>query len=184
MRPARSATGLAARAGRRDRPPDRRSRWPPSPVHDTPPRAIGVGWVATMRLPCDLEGDVALVTGCGSAHGIGFACAQTLARLGARVAITSATDRILDRALRLEAGSARVSAHVADLTDPDQATRLSDEVERHARVDILVTAAGIAAVGSPAPARLVAELTPEDWRRELDVNLMTAILPARAVLPR
>jgi 3-oxoacyl-[acyl-carrier protein] reductase len=137
-----------------------------------------------MRLPCDLEGDVALVTGCGSADGIGFACAETMARLGARLAITSTTDRILDRARELEAVGARVSAHVADLTDPVQAARLIDEAERDAPVDILVAAAGIAAVGSPAPVRMVAELTPEDWRRELDVNLMTAILPARALLPR
>ena len=47
--------------------------------------------------PFDLAGRAALVTGCGSEAGIGFACARLLARLGARVAITSTTERIRDR---------------------------------------------------------------------------------------
>ena len=45
---------------------------------------------------------VALITGAGSDRGIGFAAAQILARHGARVAITSTTDRIYERAKELE----------------------------------------------------------------------------------
>ena len=44
-----------------------------------------------------VEGRRALVTGAGSADGIGFACARILAQQGARVAITSTTKRIFDR---------------------------------------------------------------------------------------
>ena len=138
----------------------------------------------TGELPFDLEGNAALVTGCGSESGIGFACAATMARLGARVAITSTTERIHDRGRELEAHGATVSSHVADLTDPDQVAGLVADAERRTGpIDILVAAAGIAAQGSRAPARRMAELTPGEWRRELDVNLMTAILPARLVLP-
>ena len=42
--------------------------------------------------PCDLTGDVAVISGCGSEAGIGFACAGILAQLGARVALTATTD--------------------------------------------------------------------------------------------
>src|SRR5205807_1926453 len=54
--------------------------------------------------PFDFSGRVALVTGCGSPEGIGLAGARLLARLGARVAITSTTaDRIESRAAELRA---------------------------------------------------------------------------------
>jgi NAD(P)-dependent dehydrogenase (short-subunit alcohol dehydrogenase family) len=57
--------------------------------------------------PFDLAGRTALVTGCGSESGIGFASARLLARLGARVAITSTTDRIETRAGELRAEGRR-----------------------------------------------------------------------------
>ncbi len=60
---------------------------------------------------------VALVTGCGSAGGIGFACAKLLKAAGAKVAITSTTDRIHERAQELGDG---VFAHPCDLTDVAQ----------------------------------------------------------------
>jgi len=44
-----------------------------------------------------VTGRVALVTGAGSAEGIGFATAKLLQSAGARVAITSTTERIHDR---------------------------------------------------------------------------------------
>src|SRR6266566_1253927 len=62
--------------------------------------------------------ETALVTGCGSAEGIGFAAARLLARLGASVAITSTTaERLEARATELQRDGARVFRRVADLTD-------------------------------------------------------------------
>jgi NAD(P)-dependent dehydrogenase (short-subunit alcohol dehydrogenase family) len=61
--------------------------------------------------PFRLDGRSALVTGCGSEAGIGFACAELLARLGARVTITSTTDRIEARAGELRAAGATVHEH-------------------------------------------------------------------------
>jgi len=52
---------------------------------------------------------VALVTGAGSSTGIGFATARLLAEKGARVAITSTTGRIEDRAKELVATVSRSS---------------------------------------------------------------------------
>ena len=45
-----------------------------------------------------LEGQTAIVTGAGSADGIGFAIARRLLRDGAQIAITSTTERIHERA--------------------------------------------------------------------------------------
>jgi 3-oxoacyl-[acyl-carrier protein] reductase len=124
----------------------------------------------------DFTGRNALVTGCGSAEGIGFAAARLLARLGARVTITSTTDRIEERAQELLADGATVTAHVADLTDRGQAFEL---VAAAGALDILVNGAGMAQIGN---ARF-AELDPDDWLRELDVTLNTAFHVTQAVLP-
>src|ERR671924_128178 len=94
--------------------------------------------------PFDFVGRAALVTGCGSEAGIGFACARLLARLGARVAITPTTERIEERAEELRAEGADVSAHVADLTDRAQAFALA---EAAGDLDILVNAAGLVQSG-------------------------------------
>lgn len=65
-----------------------------------------------------LEGQVALITGAGSATGIGFACAVALGSAGATVALVSTTDRIHDRARELWAVGIGAKGFVADLTDP------------------------------------------------------------------
>ncbi len=134
--------------------------------------------------PFDFSGRVALVTGCGSESGIGFACARLLAELGAAVAVTSTTDRIEERSEELRAAGAAATAHVADLTVREQAFALVEAAERaHGRLDVLVNAAGIAQTGVPAPDAAFADLSEEQWRRELDVNLMTAVHTTQAALP-
>src|SRR4051794_19780950 len=81
--------------------------------------------VLAMSLPSlDLHGRVALVTGAGSADGIGVASARLLASLGAAVALSATTDRVLDRAAELRAEAATAVGVVADLTDPGQVDRL------------------------------------------------------------
>jgi len=129
--------------------------------------------------PFDFAGRAALVTGCGSESGIGFASARLLARLGAHVAITSTTERIEERASELRAEGADVSAHVADLTDRNQALALAKAA---GSVDILVNAAGLAQTGIAPVTAPFRELAPEDLRRELDVTLMTAFHTTQAVL--
>ncbi len=134
--------------------------------------------------PFDFAGRVALVTGCGSESGIGHACARLLARLGAAVAVTATTDRVQARADELRALGAEATAHVADLTVRDQAFALvAAAAEAHGRVDVLINSAGIAQTGIPAPDEAFADMTEAQWRRELDVNLMTAVHTSQAVLP-
>ena len=71
-----------------------------------------------------VEGRVALVTGAGSEHGIGFATARLLRAKGAKVAITSTTDRIFGRLEDLGGGQDDTCAHTADLTDSAAVTSL------------------------------------------------------------
>jgi 3-oxoacyl-[acyl-carrier protein] reductase len=146
-------------------------------------RCPELGAVASRALtapnPFDLSGRSALVTGCGSEAGIGFASARLLARLGARVAITATTDRIEARAEELRSEGADVSARIADLTDREQAFGL---VEAAGAVDILANAAGLAQLGIAPVSASFRDLTPEQLERELDVTLKTAFHTTQAVL--
>jgi 3-oxoacyl-[acyl-carrier protein] reductase len=100
------------------------------------------------RAPLRLDDRSVLITGCGSEAGIGFACARLMAELGARVAITSTTDRIEQRARELRARGAAVHAEIADLTDPREARALvASAEEAHGPLDVLVNNAGLAQVG-------------------------------------
>lgn len=130
------------------------------------------------------DGRAALVTGCGSADGIGFACARLLARLGARVAITSTTDRIEARAAELREAGAPVFARVADLVEREQAFALVAAAQAElGPLDVLVNAAGMAQTGvAPVEARF-AELAPGDLQRELELTFKTAFHVTQAVLP-
>jgi 3-oxoacyl-[acyl-carrier protein] reductase len=128
-----------------------------------------------------LDSRHALVTGCGSERGIGFASARTLARLGASVSITSTTARIDERAAEL--GSDAFAA-VADLTDPAQASALAAAARAaHGPVDILVNAAGMAQTGTDAASAPFAELPLDGLDHQLDITLKTAFHMTHAVLP-
>jgi 3-oxoacyl-[acyl-carrier protein] reductase len=137
-----------------------------------------------LRNPFDFDRRRALITGCGSRAGIGFAAARLLAGLGARIAITSTTGRIEDRAGELRADGAAVSAHVADLTDRRQASDLVAAAQAATGpLDILVHAAGMVQTGTESPGARFAELLPEVWQRSFDLNLNTAFHTAQAILP-
>jgi 3-oxoacyl-[acyl-carrier protein] reductase len=134
------------------------------------------------------SGRLALVTGAGSAAGIGFACARRLARDGVAVAITATTDRIEQRAAELRDAipGARVSAHVADLTTLDAAQRIAREAsDAHdgLPIELLVHAAGMVQQGVDVATPPVAETGVEQWRLDVALNLDTAFHAARAVLP-
>jgi 3-oxoacyl-[acyl-carrier protein] reductase len=137
------------------------------------------------RNPFDFAGRNALVTGCGSSEGIGFAAARLLARLGARVAITSTTaERIEARATELRSEGVEVYAHVADLSDRQRAFELVGAA-RHALgpLDVLVHAAGMVQTGVPSVEIRFAELDPAAFRRGLAITLETAFHTSQAVLP-
>ena len=124
-------------------------------------------------------GRVAVVTGAGSAGGIGFAIARILVASGARVCITATTARIHDRAADLGCMS-----HIADLTDPDQVAALIAAVQAQlGPVEILINNAGMVQSGKAADESLVADISDAEWAHHMALNLNTAFHCCRAVLP-
>jgi 3-oxoacyl-[acyl-carrier protein] reductase len=131
--------------------------------------------------PFRLDGRHALVSGCGSGDGIGFASARLLGLLGARVSITSTTERVHERAAEL----AGAFSFVADLTDPEQVGALGAAVrEAHGPVSALVNNAGMTQSGSEEDgAGAFLALSPTALQRQLEITLKTAFHLTQAVLP-
>jgi 2-hydroxycyclohexanecarboxyl-CoA dehydrogenase len=120
-----------------------------------------------------LAGRTALVSGAG--QGLGRAIALRLAAEGARVAVNDrvASDKV-DRVVEQTQGVAAI----ADVSDPDAVNRMVAEVEeRLGAVDVLVANH---AYMTMAP---FLEHDPEDWWRNVDVNLSGTFFLIRAVLP-
>src|SRR5216683_3160012 len=134
----------------------------------------------------NFSGKVALITGAGSPQGIGFATARLLAQQSSKIAITSTTERIEERARELAAEGTDVFAFPADLRDHARAQVLIHEVlARYGRLDILVNNAGMTQVGSPTETTSLplAELPEKEWDYSIAINLKTAFNVTQAVLP-
>jgi 3-oxoacyl-[acyl-carrier protein] reductase len=126
-----------------------------------------------------VAGRVALVTGAGSAGGIGFAIATALTAAGAKVCVTATTDRIQARGDALSAMS-----HIADLTDPAQVARLFAAVtDRLGPVDILVNNAGMVQTGKRVKRSHLADWSDKDWAHHMALNINTTFHCCRAALP-
>ena len=124
-----------------------------------------------------LAGQVAVVTGAG--RGIGRAVAQYFAADGASLVLASRTAGDLKSVAEdAERMSVPALAVPTDVTDDAAVQRLVDRaLEAFGRVDILVTAAGVASFGP------VADSDPRDWDAMLQVNLRAVMTTCRAVLP-
>jgi 3-oxoacyl-[acyl-carrier protein] reductase len=131
-----------------------------------------------------LQGQTAIVTGAGSATGIGFAIAGRLFREGAFVAIGATSERIHDAAKQLDPSGERVFPFIADLTEEARVQLVAETiVKRTGRIDILVNNAGMAQNGQQPGNTTVEAISYADWQRQMAMTLNTAFLMTRAVLP-
>jgi 3-oxoacyl-[acyl-carrier protein] reductase len=131
-----------------------------------------------------LNKQTAVITGAGSAEGIGFAVARRLHAAGVRVIITSTTDRIRARARELDAAGEGVLSFIADLTVETDVQRFVDSVlSRAGRIDILVNNAGMTQTGRPAEFKPLLETSFAEWQNQISITLHTAFRMTRAVLP-
>ena len=125
---------------------------------------------------------VAVITGAGSAHGIGFAAARRLGTDGNRVVITSTTDRIFERVTELRAVGIRAEGVIADLTDQagvDAVVKCASD--SFGGVDILVNNAGMTSVSDSYASGAIDGLSLDHWHASIDRNLTTSFLMIRAV---
>ena len=127
--------------------------------------------------PLALAGKVALVT--GASRGIGFAIAETLARLGAKVGICARDAKRLDEAAaKLGGKGGEIFAMAANVTRPSEIVSLVEKVEqRLGSIDILVNNAGIGYFGP------IQNASEENWDQVLDTNLKAVFLVTKAVMP-
>jgi len=125
-----------------------------------------------------LKKKVAVVTGAG--QGLGEAIARRLAAEGAAVAVVDVEGGLADGVAReIQAAGSRAVAVRTDVTDRASVRAMVDEVGRRlGEPDILVNNAG----GFPK-LRTLLEVEEEEWDAILALNLKSAYLCSRAVLP-
>lgn len=140
------------------------------------------GWTFK-ALVMDLNGRIAIVTGAGSAAGIGFASARALGSAGASVMITSTTDRIHQRLQELQKLEIAAEALVLDLrSTASVAALIGRTLERFGRIDICVNNAGMAVMGKLDPAGPIEKFSDEQWETTIARNLTLTFAMMRAVL--
>jgi NAD(P)-dependent dehydrogenase (short-subunit alcohol dehydrogenase family) len=125
-----------------------------------------------------LQGRTAVIT--GAASGIGLALAEAFASEGMHVVMSDVDpDALAAQAERLAGDGHTVHPVVADVSDPAAVEALaSATVDRFGRLHVAVNNAGILNRGNSW------ELSLDDWRRVLGVNLWGVIHGIRSFVPR
>lgn len=128
-----------------------------------------------MNADTPLAGKVALIT--GASRGIGFSIAESLARLGAKVAICARDPNRLDEAAaKLRAEKAAVFAMPADVRRAGDIASLVQDTEKNlGPIDILINNAGIGYFGP------IQDANEANWDLVLDTNLKSVFLVTKAV---
>jgi 3-oxoacyl-[acyl-carrier protein] reductase len=115
-----------------------------------------------------------------SSQGIGWATAQAFAREGAQVAMCARTEKTLrDAASKVRANTeAEVYAEPVDVTDGVAVQRFVEQVaKRFGRIDVCVANAG------GPPAKNFLSISIDEWRQAVDMNFMSVVHLAKAVVP-
>ena len=139
------------------------------------------GALPTRERPCELYGKVAVVT--GAAKGIGGPTCEVLADEGASIVLAARDIDAIEAHARRVADAFPMSETLAiecDVTSETATQELAEAtLERFGRIDILVNTAGVTGpVETPAQ-----NVSGEDFRGVLDVNVVGTFLPCKAVIP-
>jgi len=122
-------------------------------------------------------GQVVWITGASS--GLGREMALEFARQGADVAVSGRREGRLNEVVeQIEALGQRGLAVVCDVTrEQDQERAVAEVVGTFGRMDVAVANAGFAVSGR------IEKISAEDWRRQLNTNVVGAAITARCALP-
>jgi 3-oxoacyl-[acyl-carrier protein] reductase len=132
-------------------------------------------------MPHDFDRRTVVVTGVGREGQAGEVVARAFAERGARVILVDRkADQVKARAAALEGAAGEVRACACDLTDVSQVAALAGDVAAACggRLDALVHMAGGFAASGPVDAS-----DPAVWHRMVTINLTTAYVATRALLP-
>ncbi|MCV7197857.1 SDR family NAD(P)-dependent oxidoreductase [Mycobacterium angelicum] len=124
------------------------------------------------------DGRGAVIT--GGASGIGFATALEFARRGAKLVLADVDKPGLEHAVaRLRNDGFEAHGVMCDVRHLDEVVHLADEAFRLlGQVDVVFSNAGIVVAGP------IAEMTNDDWRWVIDIDLWGNIHAVEAFLPR
>ncbi len=116
------------------------------------------------------ESKIAIVTGAGS--GVGKAAALALLGAGYRVVLAGRRQEPLEAVAKESGAGDRALAVPTDVSDPDSVRALFDAaVKAFGRLDVVFNNAGVNAPGIP-----LEDLTVDQWRNVVDINLTGAFL--------
>lgn len=125
----------------------------------------------------DFTNQVVLVTGAGSAKGMGRVIAQTFGKQGAKVVICDINQAGCDANVEeMKKMGIDATGYAANLTDPEAVKELVNTiVDKYGRIDVLVNNAGISQKVT------VADMTLDDIKRIFNVNMFGLFLITQAV---
>lgn len=124
-----------------------------------------------------LKGKNALITGAGK--GIGKAISIALASEGVNVGLLARTEKDLKKlAQEIEVSGVKSAIAMADVSDIGAVNKAVEKIQNElGPIDILINNAGIGKFGK------FLDLEPEEWEKQVKVNLFGIYYVTRAVLP-
>ena len=129
------------------------------------------------KVSFDLTGKVALVT--GASYGIGYAIAKGFAEAGAKIVFNDINQELVDKGIAAyKADGIEAKGYVCEVTNEAAVVELVAKIEKEVGIiDILVNNAGII---KRIPMH---EMSAEDFRKVIDVDLNAPFIVSKAVIP-
>ena len=123
----------------------------------------------------DVEGKIVLITGSG--RGLGLAYAKGYLKAGATVILNSTSaEKLAETVAMLRADGYNAYGYSFDVSDENKVIEAIEEIENTiGPIDVLINNAGI------HKRNMLINMSPNEWRKVIDVNLTSAFLVGQAV---